>query len=150
MRRMVAEIGGRMSPRLVEMLETDWTAEDFTQALMMRKAVANDMAATMQRFDLILSPTSAVPAFPLDCEGPTEIDGVTVAPTTWQGFTPIANLTGQPAISVPSGLTESGLPVAIQLIGPHLGDGVVLAAAAAYERHARAAGHWPALRGLVP
>lgn len=150
MRRMVADFGGRMSPRLVEMLETDWTAEDFTQALMMRKAVVNDMAATMQRFDLILSPTSAVPAFPLDCEGPTAIDGVTVAPTAWQGFTPIANLTGQPAISVPSGLTESGLPVAIQLIGPHLGDGVVLAAAAAYERRARVAGHWPALRGLVP
>lgn len=150
MRRMVAEFGSRMSPRLVAMLETRWTAEDFTQALMMRKAVVNHMAATMQRFDLILSPTSAVPAFALDCEGPTEIDGVTVAPTAWQGFTPIANLTGQPAISVPSGLTESGLPVAIQLIGPHLGDGLVLAAAAAYERHARAAGHWPALRGLVP
>lgn len=146
MRRMIDELGDKMSPRLVAMLQTDWTAEDFTEALMMRKAVVNEMAATMQRYDLILSPTSAVPAFALDSEGPTEIDGRTVTPTTWQGFTPIANLTGQPAISVPSGLTEAGLPVAIQLIGPHLGDGVVLAAAAAYERSARAAGHWPDLR----
>jgi aspartyl-tRNA(Asn)/glutamyl-tRNA(Gln) amidotransferase subunit A len=145
MRRMVDAMGDTMSPRLVAMLHGDWTAEDFTQALMMRKAVVNEMAATMARYDAILSPTSAVPAFPLDCEGPTEIDGQTVTPTTWQGFTPIANLTGQPAISLPSGLTEAGLPVAIQLIGPHLGDGVVLAAAAAYERSARAAGHWPDL-----
>lgn len=143
MRRMVNEIGDKMSPRLVRMLQNDWTAEDFTQALMMRKAVVNEMAATMQRFDLIISPTSAVPAFSLDGEGPTQIDGQTVTPTTWQGFTPIANLTGQPAISVPSGTTTEGLPVAIQLIGPHLGDGTVLAAAAAYERSARDGRGWP-------
>lgn len=149
MRRMAVELGEKMSPHLVAMLDTDWTAEDFTQALMMRKAVVNEMTATMGRFDLILSPTSAVPAFPVGSEGPTVIDGTTVAPTTWQGFTPIANLTGQPAISVPSGLTTDGLPLAIQLIGPHLGDGLVLAAAAAYERGARAAGHWPDLRAAV-
>lgn len=149
MRRLIDEMGDRMSPRLVAMLQRDWTAEDFTQALMMRKAVVNEMAATMARFDLILSPTSAVPAFDLDTEGPTEIDGQTCAPTTWQGFTPIANLTGQPAISLPAGLTASGLPVAIQLIGPHLGDGVVLSAAAAYEHAARAAGYWPELEAAA-
>jgi cytosine permease len=41
-------------------------------------------------------------------------------------------------------------PVAIQLIGPHLGDGAVLAAAAAYERSARDAGLWPELRRPAP
>jgi aspartyl-tRNA(Asn)/glutamyl-tRNA(Gln) amidotransferase subunit A len=150
MRRLADEFGDRMSPRLVAMLRNDWTAEDFTQALMMRKAVVNAMAATMQRYDLIISPTCGVPAFPLGIEGPTEIAGQSVASTTWQGFTPVANLTGQPAISVPSGQTENGLPVAIQLTGPHLGDGVVLAAAAAYERIARDRGHWPDLPNAAP
>ncbi|MQY31954.1 amidase [Nocardia aurantia] len=145
LRRMVRDIGDRMSPHLVQILETPWTAEDLTQALMMRKAVVNHMIEVMRRFDLILSPTTAVAAFDLDSVGPTEIDGRTVSPTTWQGFTPIANLTGQPAISVPSGTTEAGLPVGIQLIGGHLADGTVLRAAAAYERAARADGGWPDL-----
>jgi len=145
MRRMVSEIGDTMSPHLVKMIEIEWTAEDFTEALMMRKAVVNEMAETMQRFDLLICPTTAVPAFTLGAEGPTEIDGQPVTPTTWQGFTPIANLTGQPAISVPSGTTAAGLPVGIQLIGPHLGDGAVLSAAAAYERSARDVGWWPGL-----
>jgi aspartyl-tRNA(Asn)/glutamyl-tRNA(Gln) amidotransferase subunit A len=150
MRHMVDEMGDGMSPRFVQMLRSDWTAEDFTEALMMRKAVVNEMVTVMERFDLVISPTCAVPAFPLDGEGPTEIDGQAVTPTSWQGFTPIANLTGQPAISVPSGITAGGLPVAIQLIGPHLRDGAVLAAAAAYERSARDAGLWPELRRPAP
>lgn len=150
MRRMATDLGDGMSPKLVSMLRQDWTAEDFTQAQMMRKAVVNEMAHVMARFDLLLTPTSAVPAFPLDGEGPTEIDGQTVTPTTWQGFTPIANLTGQPAISVPSGMTTTGLPVAIQLIGPHLGDAVVLRAAAAFERCVRDAGLWPGPKATAP
>jgi aspartyl-tRNA(Asn)/glutamyl-tRNA(Gln) amidotransferase subunit A len=143
MRHIVGQMRERMSPGLVAMLETDWTAEDFTQALMMRKAVVNRMAEVMGSFDLMLTPTAAVAAFDVNSEGPTEIDGRPVAPNAWQGFTPIANLTGQPAISVPAGLTERGLPMGIQLIGRHLQDGTVLSVAAAYERYARSVGVWP-------
>ncbi|WP_067672524.1 amidase [Nocardia miyunensis] len=134
MRALLPEFRERMSPHLVAMLETGWTAEDFTRANLMRKTVANRMARIMTRFDLLLTPTAAVPAFPLDIEGPTEVDGRAVSPTAWQGFTPIANLTGQPAISMPAGTTATGLPVGIQLIGRHLDDATVLRAAAAYER----------------
>jgi aspartyl-tRNA(Asn)/glutamyl-tRNA(Gln) amidotransferase subunit A len=45
-----------------------------------------------------------------------------------------ANLTGAPAISLPCGFSPEGLPIGLQLIGPRLGEAVVLRAAYAYER----------------
>jgi hypothetical protein len=47
MRKMMGEFGDQMSPHLVRMLETDWTAEDFTRANMWRKSVVNRMARFM-------------------------------------------------------------------------------------------------------
>lgn len=44
------------------------------------------------------------------------------------------NVTGQPAISVPMGLGGNGLPLAVQLIGPHWGEGAILRAARVLER----------------
>ena len=51
----------------------------------------------------------------------------------WTPFTYPFNLTGQPAASIPCGLTEAGLPVGLQIVGPHFADAQVLQAAAAFE-----------------
>ena len=48
-------------------------------------------------------------------------------------FTYPFNLTGQPAASVPAGVTEDGLPVGLQIVGQRLADRTVLAASAAFE-----------------
>ncbi|MFD6293376.1 amidase [Streptomyces sp. NPDC060235] len=143
MRRLISVHGERMSPHLVEMMQRDWTAEEFTDATMVRKSVVNRMARFMRDYDLLITPTTAVPAFPVDIQGPTVIDGRTVPDTAWTGFTSPQNLTGQPAISVPAGFTRDGLPVGLQITGRHLADGQVLRVAAAFERAAPWAGRWP-------
>ncbi|MEV0538914.1 amidase [Nocardia salmonicida] len=136
MRRMIDRHGDRMSPHLVDWLRAPWTAHQFTDANITRKAVVNAMARLMTRYDVLVTPTSAVPAFPIEERGPTEIDGHRVSDSAWIGFNYPANLTGQPAASVPAGSTRDGLPVGVQIIGRHLADATVLRLAAAIERAA--------------
>jgi aspartyl-tRNA(Asn)/glutamyl-tRNA(Gln) amidotransferase subunit A len=134
MRKMVAEIGDHMSPHLVAMLEIPWSAEDFTNANLWRKSVVNRMARFMGAFDVLVTPAAPVPPFRIGIHGPTEIDGTEVADSAWLGFMSPANLTGQPAISVPAGFTSDGLPVGMQIVGRHLDDATVLRLAAEWER----------------
>jgi aspartyl-tRNA(Asn)/glutamyl-tRNA(Gln) amidotransferase subunit A len=134
MRKMVAEYGSQMSPHLVAMIERPWTAEEFTDALMVRKAVNNKMWRFMQTYDLLLTPTLAVPPFALNIQGPERIDGRMVANTAWLAFTFPMNMTGQPAASIPAGFTKDGLPVGLQIVGRHLDDERVLRASACFEQ----------------
>ena len=134
MRHMLAELGARMSPHLSAMLQHDWRAETFTDANTARKKLCNQMWRFMQHYDLLLSPTLAVPPFPLNMQGPEIIDGRMVRSDHWLSFCFPFNFTGQPAASVPAGFTASGLPIGMQIVGRHLDDGLVLAASAAFER----------------
>ena len=89
-------------------------------------------------FDLIVSPTTACLPVPNAADGntagPRSIAGVETEPLIGFCETFFANFTGHPAASVPAGLSQSGLPVGMQLIGRRFADGDVLAAAAAFER----------------
>jgi aspartyl-tRNA(Asn)/glutamyl-tRNA(Gln) amidotransferase subunit A len=131
---MVEQYGKEMSPHLVAFLNHPWTAEDFTNASMTRKALVNKMWRFMANYDLLLTPTLAVPPFPVHMQGPEIIDGRMVATTQWLSFTYPINLTGQPAASVPAGFTSDGLPVGLQIVGRHLDDPLVLRASAAFEK----------------
>lgn len=143
LRAMAEAAGHRFTAPLDAVLETDWTADQFTAAILGRKRVVNAMARFMAGRDFLLTPTVAAPAFPLGRLAPETIDGRPALPTDWTCFSAIANLTGQPAATVPAGFTQAGLPVGLQIIGPHLGDLAVLRAAAAFERAAPWAGHRP-------
>jgi aspartyl-tRNA(Asn)/glutamyl-tRNA(Gln) amidotransferase subunit A len=89
------------------------------------------LQAFLSRFDLLVTPAVAVPAFPvlrLQPDGgsdPRWID--------WAGFSYPFNLTQQPAISVPAGFTKDGLPVGLQLVAARYADDLVLRAARAFE-----------------
>jgi aspartyl-tRNA(Asn)/glutamyl-tRNA(Gln) amidotransferase subunit A len=149
MREMRAQLGDRMSPHLAGMLQQPWRAETFTDAIVARKQLSNQMWRFMQRYDLLLTPTLAVPPFPLGMQGPEVIDGRMVSSDHWLSFCFPFNFTGQPAASVPAGLTSSGLPIGMQIVGRHLDDGLVLAASAAFERIQPWNHLYPAFTGVV-
>jgi aspartyl-tRNA(Asn)/glutamyl-tRNA(Gln) amidotransferase subunit A len=97
-----------------------------------------EMREVFSRYDVLITPTTAVPAFEIEEPGPgpmgpTAINGVEVGPTGWVPFTLPFNFTGQPAASVPCGFTSSGLPIGMQIAGNLWDEVTVLRAAAAYE-----------------
>ena len=145
MRRLMEGREHEMSPHLVDLLRYPWTAEAFTDAKMMRLKVCNQLWRLMTDYDLLLTPTVAVPPFALHTQGPEVIEGRMVAPTAWLAFTFPFNMSGQPAASVPAGFTVAGLPVGLQIVGRHLDDRGVLSAAAAFERARPWATQWPPL-----
>ncbi len=145
MRELARRYQGQMSSHLVDLLARAWTAEDLTNANMTRKAVTNTMWRFMSRYDLLLTPTLAVPPFPIHMQGPEKTDGRTVRPAQWLAFTYPMNMTGQPAASVPAGWTAHGLPVGLQIVGRHLDDALVLRASAAFEAASPWRHRWPPL-----
>ena len=145
LRAMVAKHGHHMTPHIVDFIMRPWTAEELTDAVMVRKAVNNKMWRFMSRYDLLLTPTLAVPPFPLHVQGPEKIDGNIVPPFKWLAFTFPFNLTGQPAATVPAGFSKDGLPIGLQIIGRHLDDPTVMRAAAAFEMAQPWRDKWPSL-----
>ncbi|MCJ7685671.1 MAG: amidase family protein, partial [Desulfobacteraceae bacterium] len=87
-----------------------------------------------ERFDLLLTPTMPTEAFAAKGPPPAEIDGHSIPLLGAVAFTYSFNLSGHPAATVRAGLTESGLPAGLQLIGPRYRDDLVLQAAYAYEQ----------------
>ncbi|MBI2206175.1 MAG: amidase [Candidatus Rokubacteria bacterium] len=101
--------------------------------------------AFFEKYDLLLTPTTACPAFALNLDNPTEIAGTPIPSYGWIPFTYPFNLTGQPAASVPCGFTSGGLPIGLQIVGRRFDDATVLRASAAFERARPWAGERPAL-----
>src|SRR5439155_15244607 len=91
--------------------------------------VRRDFEDAFREVDLVLTPTSPVPAFAIG-ERTTDPLSMYLADV----FTLSVNLAGVPGLSFPSGFTPSGLPIGTQLIGPWFSEPRILGAAAAFER----------------
>ncbi|MGG1945321.1 amidase [Trinickia sp. NRRL B-1857] len=99
-----------------------------------RMVLGSRMRQFMSSYDLILTPTVAIPAFSAT---PSAAPMSAQSLLGWTPFSYLFNLTHQPAASIPCGLTGAGLPIGLQIAGPMFGDAIVLRAARAYEtRHA--------------
>lgn len=112
-------------------LGAGYSALDIQRLHLRRGALGSHMRQFMQRYDLLVTPAVAVPAFDARPAGHTPM-----GPQSMLGWTPFSypfNLTQQPACSIPCGLTREGLPIGLQIVGPMFGDALVLRAARAYE-----------------
>jgi aspartyl-tRNA(Asn)/glutamyl-tRNA(Gln) amidotransferase subunit A len=87
-----------------------------------------DFATAFERCDAILTPTTPTPAFKFG----EKVDDP-LAMYLNDIYTVTANLAGVPGISVPCGLSSEGLPIGLQLLGPHWSEGNLLKLADAYQ-----------------
>ena len=111
------------------------TADEIIEAQRQRHALFNRVAEFFEHHDLLVCPTVAVVPFPVEQRFPTEIAGEKLTTyIDWMFLTFIITLVGCPAISVPCGLNEEGLPVGLQLVGRPHGDEELLGAALLLEQ----------------
>lgn len=100
----------------------------YRKAQQVRTLIRQDFARVFPQVDALVTPTSPVVAFPLGEKTADPVQMYLVDVCTLP-----VNIAGLPAISVPCGLSE-GLPVGMQLIGPHLSEETLLRTAYAYEQ----------------
>ena len=129
-----SDVWERIDPLLK--LQVEWAAEELTA---LRLVEAEDachrlnlrLVELFRRARLLVTPTCAGPPPPGELRGQGLINGAVDA--NWVRFTYPFNMTRSPAASVCVGLTEAGLPIGLQLVGPQHADLVVIRAAAALE-----------------
>jgi amidase len=110
------------------------TMESFAHAERSRVAVSARMRDLLNSFDFLVAPVAQVPPFDVSLRYPTNIgDSAVGSYIEWMRSCSRVSITGLPALSVPFGFTDDGLPVGIQLIGPMYADWRVLALGHAIE-----------------
>jgi aspartyl-tRNA(Asn)/glutamyl-tRNA(Gln) amidotransferase subunit A len=100
----------------------------YGKAQRVRTLILRDFQAAYERVDVLLAPTSPSTAFPL---GAKTADPLTMYLN--DVCTIPSNLSGDPAVSVPFGTGDDGLPVGVQVLAPALGEEVMFRVAAALE-----------------
>jgi len=103
------------------------TAEERITAQRMRQIITLEFLKALTEVDLIVTPTTSYPAYPLGSISPQANMRSLLRPVS---------LTGLPALSIPCGFTHTGLPVSMQLIGRPWAEGTVLRLAHTYEEAA--------------
>jgi amidase len=111
------------------------SAGQIGRAEIKRTALYERVRQFMEKFEFMIFPVSQVPPFPVDQEYVTEINGVQMESyIDWMRSCYYISVLGLPAISVPCGFTEEGLPVGVQIVGRHQDDLGVLQLAYAFQQ----------------
>lgn len=118
---------------LCELSQTT-SAFSYAQAVARLQTVARSVVAFWRDFDVVVTPTLALPPVPIGWQD--EVEGAKeqlLRNTAFTPFTAIANLTGLPAMSLPLHWSKDGLPIGVHVIGPPAGDAQLLRLAAQLE-----------------
>ena len=104
--------------------------EQYLAAQDQRRHYARTLQLFHERYAFLVTPTVATTAF--DAQRTTP-EGFESDPRAWTPFASLFNLTAQPVISIPCGLSRAGLPIGLQIAGPRFADAGVLALAHLFE-----------------
>jgi amidase len=125
------------------------TGPDVGRAEKLHAGIHQTMVEFFDHYDVLLAPVNQVVPFDVDLVHPTVIAGVEMPDyLAWMGACYLVSVTGCPAISVPAGFTPDGLPVGLQLIGPHRQDRRLLEIAYGFEQACGAGRQRPAAIGI--
>src|SRR5437660_1713995 len=137
----------RMDPGLVACIEDgmQYSMVDYVEARAQKLAYWDTVRPLFEKYDLLLTPTLSVAAFPVGRLNPQHWPQHVWDWIRWASFSYPFNFTGQPAASVPAGFTPAGLPVGLQIVGRRFADLTVLQPSAAFEAARPCAQRRPAL-----
>ncbi len=96
------------------------------ELLRLREHIHASFAALFAKYDALLCPVTPVEAWPLGSLGPANIGGKPAGPRGHAAFTPLFNYAALPALALPCGSGDHGLPVGLQIAGPRFADARVL------------------------
>jgi amidase len=134
--RMLAE-GARTTP-----------SPQYVSSVMQLQQIARRVAAFWKDVDIVVTPTLALPPVPIGWTW-ADADGdpyrAFASQTLFTPFTPLINVTGQPAMSVPLHWSDEGLPIGVQFIGRPFGESTLIRLAAQLEQARPWAGRRPAV-----
>lgn len=119
------------------------SASDYVRALDALALLRARVSSECQDYDVLLTPTSAAPAFPIERLYPKTIDGVPADIQSMSIFTTWVNACGLPAISLPVEPAADGRPIGMQMVGRFGADELLLDIAARFEVAAPWAHRWP-------
>lgn len=116
------------------------TGEDIARATRLRARVHENARQFFSSYDVLCAPVTQVSPFDVEVDWVREIDGTPISTyIEWMRSCTRITVTGLPALSVPCGFTQEGLPIGMQLVGRARGERQLLQLAAAFED---ATGHW--------
>ena len=111
------------------------TAQDMIDAALARTRLDTSVRRYFGKYDVFASPTTQVLPFDVAERYPTSVNGVEFETyLDWMRSATLISATGLPAVSVPAGFSDDGLPVGLQLAMPHGSDVELLQVAYAFEQ----------------
>ncbi|MFX1568403.1 MAG: amidase [Promethearchaeota archaeon] len=125
----------KIDPELVKMVKAglSYSGIDIMRAMSQRTKIYETFYKFFKSYDILITPTIAIPPFELGIMFPPKINGENVSPTAWMPFSFPFNITGHPAASVPCGWSSEGLPIGMQIVGNRFKDLLVLQVSQAFE-----------------
>lgn len=126
----------KMDPGLVACIKQgqQYSAVEYIEMRGQRLSYWDKVRALFERYDLLLTPSLSVAAFPVNRLYPEHYEEHPWDWIRWAGFSYPFNFTGNPAATVPCGFTAAGLPVGLQIVGRRFADLTVLQASRAFEQ----------------